>query len=257
MEETKEVELRLQDFWDIFKRCWIVMLAAFIVVGAALYIFLTATHEDAYTASVSIYILRNDSGEDGKTNTVVYNDVSLATQLIKDCKVLMVSRENVLKPVLNEMPTLVNTNWKDLEQMITISGQSDNRILTLSVTSTDRETSAELADKVAEHASEYVNVIYKQPIATIVDHAEVPTEPSNPVSKLKVMLVAFAAAVVVYALYFVVFMLDDKINTAEDVEKYLGVSMLGMIPNRYDSARRRSKYGYGYYASSSPDGEKK
>lgn len=255
MEETKEVELRLQDFWDTLKRCWIVMLAAFVVVAAGLYVVLSATHEDQYTASVSIYILRNDSGEDGKNTTVGANDISIANALIKDCKVLMVSRDNVLKPVLNEMPGSSASNWKELENMITITGQSDNRILELSVTHGDSETSAMLADKVATHACEYFNEVYGQPIASIVDHAEIPTTASNPVSTLKVLLVAFAAAVVVYALYFIVYMLDDKINTAEDVEKYLGVSMLGMIPNRYDSSRRRSKYGY--YASSSPNGEKK
>ena len=45
--------------------------------------------------------------------------------------------------------------------------------------------------------------------------------------------------------------MNDKINSAEDVEKYLGMSMLGMIPNRNDSVRRKSKYGYYYYRSSS------
>ncbi len=255
MEETKEVELRLQDFWDVLKRCWIVMLAAFIVVAAGLYIVLTATHADEYTASVTFYILRNSTDEDGKVTNLNTSDVSMANALIKDCQPLMVSRENVLTPVLNEMPGLPDTNWKKLKSMISISGQADNRILTLSVTHSDKEVCAEIANKVAERAGNYVNEVYKQPIANIVDHAEVPTEPSNPVSMLKVLLISLVAAVVVYAIYFVVFMLDDKINTAEDVEKYLGVSMLGMIPNRYDSSRRRSKYGY--YASSSPNGEKK
>lgn len=255
MEETKEVELRLQDFWDIFKRCWIVMLAVFAVVAIGLYIILTAVHNDMYTATVSIYILRNSTDEEGNVTNLNTADVSIANALIKDCQTLMVSRDNVLKPVLNEMPGLPQTNWKKLKSMITITGQADNRILTLSVTHENEEVCAEIADKVAEHASEYVNYVYKQPIANIVDHAEVPTEPSNPVSKLKVILVALVAAIAVYGLYFVIFMLDDKINTAEDVEKYLGVSMLGMIPNRYDSSRRRSKYGY--YASSSPNGAKK
>jgi hypothetical protein len=46
--------------------------------------------------------------------------------------------------------------------------------------------------------------------------------------------------------------MDDKINSAEDVERYLGMSTLGMIPNRQDSVRRKAKYGY--YYSSSHDG---
>ena len=62
-EKTKEVELRFEDFWDTFKRCWIVMLAALVVVSIGLYIFLSATHTDRYEAEVTIYILRNPDQE--------------------------------------------------------------------------------------------------------------------------------------------------------------------------------------------------
>lgn len=249
-EESKVIEISLKDFWNVFKQCWIVVTIAVIVVAIGLYIGLTVTHEDEYTASVHFYILRNSTDDEGNQKDIGTGDISIANALINDCKVLMVSPDNVLKPVLSEMPSLVDTNWKDLNKMVSVSGQSENRILTLSVTTTDPETSAEIANKIASHAQSYVNDdLYKQPIANIVDYAEVPTVPSNPVSKLMVLLIAFVAGVAVYAIYFVVFMLDDKINSAEDVERYLGVSMLGMIPNRYDVARRKGRYGskYGYY----------
>ena len=255
-EESKVIEVSLKDFWNVFKQCWIVVAIAIVVVAIGLYIGLTVTHEDEYTASVHFYILRNSTDDEGNQKDIGTGDISIANALINDCKVLMVSPDNVLKPVLSEMPSLVDTNWKDLNKMVTVSGQSENRILTLSVTSTDREMSAEIANKIASNAQKYVNGLYQQPIANIVDYAEVPTVPSNPVSKLMVLLIAFVAGVAVYAIYFIAFMLDDKINSAEDVERYLGVSMLGMIPNRYDVSRRKSKYGY-YYAHDGKSEDKK
>ena len=64
---------------------------------------------------------------------------------------------------------------------------------------------------------------------------------------LKIGLIAFVCALVVYAVYFILYLMDDKISTAEDVERYLGVSTLGVIPNRQDVMRRRSKGGYHAY----------
>jgi hypothetical protein len=63
---------------------------------------------------------------------------------------------------------------------------------------------------------------------------------------LKIALIALVAAIAVYGVFFVLYLLDDKISTAEDVEKYLGVNMLGQIPNR-EEAQRRKKKGYGDY----------
>ena len=250
MEETsRERELRLSDFVEIFKRCWIVLLITMVVVFVGLYAFLSAIHVDKYEAEVTIYILRNSNSENqGNSTPSLVSDISAANALIDDCKLLMVSRDHVLNPVLRETPTLTDTTWKDLKKMIRIENSGEDRVLTLSVKTTDAEMSAELANKVAAHACEYFNMEYNQDISRVVDFAEAPSEICNPVSKLLVALLAFVAGIIVYIFYFLRSLMDDKINSAEDVEKYLGMSMLGMIPNRQDASRRRSKYGY--YASS-------
>ena len=82
----------------------------------------------------------------------------------------------------------------------------------------------------------------------IIDEATLPTSPSNPVSKLRVLIAAMVGAVLVYVVFFVLFLLDDKINSADDVRKYLEISVLGEIPNRRDVSRRKKKYGT-YYQS--------
>ena len=249
-EKTREVELHFSDFWSVFKRCWVVVLATMIVVFIGLYVVLSALHVDKYEAQATIYILRNssDSENPNGSNTSLVQDISIANALIDDCKILMVSRDHVLNPVLKDTPALSDTTWKDLKKMIKIENSGEDRVLTLSVTTTNAEMSAELANKVATYACEYFNEKYQQPISSVVDFAEVPDTICNPVSLLLVLLASMGAALVVYVIYFIRSQMDDKINSAEDVEKYLGLSTLGMIPNRQDSNRRRSRYGY-YSAS--------
>lgn len=61
-------------------------------------------------------------------------------------------------------------------------------------------------------------------------------------------MLAVLVAILVYAGFFLAFLLDDRIRTEEDIERYLGLSILGDIPNAED--RKSSYYKYkGYRAN--------
>ena len=54
------------------------------------------------------------------------------------------------------------------------------------------------------------------------------------------------AMVAVFGVYVVLYLLDDGIHSDDDVQRYLGLSVLGRIPD-LDSINRQSKYMYGAY----------
>ena len=124
------------------------------------------------------------------------------------------------------------------------TASGSDRILLLTVTSYDQQSSADLANSVAEHFCDYMNnTIYKgRQLLHITETAKVPTVESNGISALKIGLLAFVCAIAVYAVFFIKFLLDDKISTGEDVERYLGVSVLGMIPNRGVKQKKYRSY---------------
>lgn len=261
-QKTNETEIHLQDLWAIFKHCWWQLLIVLVVVSMVLYIGLNATHEDEYTASLTIYVLAIPNAGEGESpsfsNTAL---LSWATNLINDCEILIKSHDQVLTPVI--LGENLNLEPKDMEKMLSIKRVSDNaRVLRLSFTCRDAELSAEIVNAVGETACKYFNeeVCGLDPednmkLLRIIDKAVAPTEPSNPVSTIRILLMAFVGALLVYAIHFLRFMLDDKINNAEDVEKYLGLSILGVIPNKDDVGRKKSKYGY--YYSYTADGERR
>ena len=47
-----------------------------------------------------------------------------------------------------------------------------------------------------------------------------------------------AAALIAYLVFFILYVTDDKINTAEDLDQYLGVNLLGQIPYRHNSREK-------------------
>jgi capsular polysaccharide biosynthesis protein len=227
------------------------MLAALIVVFAIVYIFTVSTHEDMYTATTTVWALGSNASTSSSTST---SDVSIGTQLIHDYKELILST-GVLEVVLERNENIPITSGK-LRGMISIGNTDGSRVMYVSVTSPKPSTSKQLADDLANVFCDRVNEMNKdndvnedkKTLVRVWDSATTPTAASNPISMFRLILISLIAAIAVYGVFFVMYLLDDKISTADDVEKYLGVNILGMIPNRYD-AQRKKKGKSGYYYS--------
>ena len=75
---------------------------------------------------------------------------------------------------------------------------------------------------------------------------ELGTTDPDPCNSTRMLTFAFAgvvAAVVMYVIFLIIFLLDDRIKTDdENLERYLGLSVLGNIPNA--DGRKSGKYGY-------------
>jgi capsular polysaccharide biosynthesis protein len=131
---------------------------------------------------------------------------------------------------------------------IQVTNETNTRFVYISVTAAEPEVAEDIATEVATVSCEALNGLYagadNDNVFKVYSVGKAPDEISNPVSKLVVLLIGAAAALVVYLIYLVIFLLDDKINGPEDVEKYLQLSVLGQIPNKQDSGRKKKYYAY-------------
>ena len=64
----------------------------------------------------------------------------------------------------------------------------------------------------------------------LVYEAQVPKAPSAPNVMRNTVLAAAVGLILAIAVLTVIFVLDDTIRTEEDVEKYLGLGTMGVIP---------------------------
>lgn len=64
----------------------------------------------------------------------------------------------------------------------------------------------------------------------VIEYGRVATEPSSPNVKKNTLLGAAVGIVLAIAVLVVNFILDDTIKTSDDVEKYLGITNLSLIP---------------------------
>ena len=260
MEEKKrEVELNIKDLGTVFLRCWWIMLLIGALIGAGAYLILSLVHTDRYTATASIYVMREAVAKTSGADAIQTQsgDVSISNNLKADVMKLPLTRK-VLTPVMQKVGIeTTESNYTMMKSAIKTSSEDNEHIVYFSVTADDRQSAVTLANLLVEETCTLFNdeLFENERYVKELDAAVEPERPSNPISKVLILLVTVGAMVVVYLIFFVLFMADDKINDAEDVQNYLGVSLLGQIPNRRETGRRKKKYG-GYYAYES-NGTKK
>lgn len=221
--ENDSIEVDLLEIIGIlFGRFWIILgtglLAA--VIGFVISKFvLTPTYE----STTKIYILNKS-----ENTAVTYSDVQMGTQLTKDYAELINSRY-VLETVIGQL-ALPDTEYKDLLKKVSVNTPTDTRIVTITVTDTDPLQAQKIANCIREVAGAHIQNVMDIDAVNVVEEANLPTIKAGPSVIKWTAIGGILGVFLVCAVILIHYLLDDSIKSSEDVEKYLGLSTLALIP---------------------------
>lgn len=228
-----EIEIDLMELAaELLRRWWIIAITT-AVIGIAGYLCSTLYLTPEYQSTTSVYILTKQS-----ENAMTYSDTQLATQLTKDYEQLIMGR-TVLENVI--VQCAVENTYEQLRERVEVTNETNTRIINITVTDTEPARAQQLADAIREEAAVHIKEVTDVEAVNVADVANLPTEPSGP-SVLKWTAVGLAAGFALSAgLLTLRYMLDDTIKTADDVEKYLDLSILALIPDTQITGKKRKK----------------
>lgn len=222
MENQVEEEIDLVDlFYYLKKKIWLIV-AAIVLCAAAGFSVSNFLMTPQYEASTRMYVLNRSS-----EGSVSYTDLQISNQFAKDYKVL-ITGQNVTKEVIGILG--VDMTPEQLEKKIAVTAPDDTRVLQITVTDTDPQRAADIANCVREVASVQLQEIMDVDAAKVIYEADVPEEPSGPSVRKFTILGAALGFLAAVGILSAVHLLDDTIRTEEDVERYLGLGVLGVIP---------------------------
>ena len=207
-------------FFFLKKKLWILVVLAVIgVLGGYIWgkVFVTPS----YTAESQIYIYQ-------KNNDMNYTGLQVATQLRRDCEILMAGR-NVTVPVVEALDLKMNPD--SLGRRIKVSTVENTRVMNIAYSDTDPQRAAEILNTVCLVAKEELEEIMgAENTITILYQAETPTAPSTQGARHYAMMGGAGALVVALILLVVFFLVDDTIHSEVDVERFLELPTLAAIP---------------------------
>ena len=230
-----EIEIDLLEIFGLLLSRWLLILLVGMttaMIGFAISFFMIAPK---YESTTKIYILNKNESQN-----VTYSDMQLGTQLTKDYSELINSRY-VLEEVIQKLH--LDLDYQGLKAKVNVSSPSDTRIVAITVTDTDPVEAMNIANAVRESASTHIGNVMDIDAVNVVESANMPTKKASPSYTKWAMIGGLLGVFLVCAVVLVGYLLDDTIKTSEDIERYLGLSTLGLIPviETGDSSAKKKK----------------
>ena len=236
MEENREtgtVEIDLLEMIAVLLgRFWLILGVGILAALAAFLIsryLITPTYE----STTKIYILNKS-----ENTAVTYSDVQLGSQLTKDYRELIGSRY-VLEEVIRNLGLALE--YKELQKKLSVSAQEDTRVISITVKDHDPSVAMTIADSIREAAGRHIEAVMDIDAVKMVEAATFPTEKASPICARWTLLGGILGCLAVSGVILAGFLLDDTIKSSEDIEKYLELSTLALIPMRENPGKGGSR----------------
>ncbi len=231
--DREEMEIDLGSLLKEALRRWWVFIIAAAICGLLALIATVALITPQYESRAMLYIL-------SKTTSVTsFADFQISTELTADFEVIATSKpviDGALERIKKEEG--ITLTRENIEGMLTVTNAADTRILMITATNPDPSVACIVANAVAAETADQMAYIMKADPPTTVEQAEVSSEPVSP-SLLRNTVMGILAGIFLVAAYVVVFYIrNDNIKNQEEVERYLGLNTLAVIP-----ARRVKRHG--------------
>ena len=246
--EREEMEIDLLEIFFVLKKRFLVILLTAVVFAAAAGAYSFYVASPVYESTSKLYITSQS------TSITSLADIQVGSSLALDYLELMKSRP-VVEEVIDNLD--LKMEYEDLLNCLSVTNPTDTRILTISIQGTNPTQVTQIANEFSEVARKQIPEVMKTDEPSVVEVATIPDNPIKP-DKTKntamgFLLGAILAALVITAAH----LLNDRIKTSDDVEKYLGLNTLAAIPLTNDKkSSRKSRRKNGSSKSTGKDGSR-
>ena len=220
-DEHDDDVIDLLDIVFMFIRRWKVVVLLTIPV-VMIGFFVASTRPSVYKADTTL-IVSSGMQSVGLDN----NDVALNQKLVITYSEIAKSRD-VLRRVISKYD--LQESPEALAKKISVSVVKDTELIKLDYVSHDPRLAEAVTNELAEEFIKKVGQVMRIRNVSIVERA---IQPSRPLPKKRAMILV--ASVIFGVMFgmggaFVIELLHKKVRKSSDIEKILGVQMLGMIP---------------------------
>ncbi len=214
--------MTLLELFQLLKRHVKLVVSLPLVCAVAMGVFSFVAMDDVYTAQTSIYILANEDASQGQST--YYNDLNASQLLANDIATLL----NSDRVSADAAKALGLESLADYDASVT--SETTTRVVSLSVTGSDPDETAAVANEMARQVSIVAQEIEMADSINVIDEAVSPDAPSGPNRTLYIAVAFLAGLFLAVAIVVLMDMLNTRVRSAEEVEELLDISVIGRFP---------------------------
>lgn len=231
-EYNNETEIDLAELVRVlWSKVWVLILTTALGIGIATGVTMLFM-KPVYQSTSIMYVL-NKSKE-----ITSLSDFQIGTQITKDYMVVITSRP-VLEKVIDDLG--LDMSYDTLRSTISVNNPTDTRFLEITVSNHDAYLAKKIVDKLADESADSMAEVMETQKPNIMDYGQIATAPSSPSVKKNAIIGGLLGFVIAAAIIIILHLMNDSIRTSDDVEKYLGINTLGLIPLEEGVSKRRTR----------------
>ena len=214
-----EIDL-VELFYAIISR-WSVILLATVGLATLAYCYGRFMVTPVYSSNSALYVLSKS------TSITSMADIQVGANLTNDYMVVIKGRP-VLEQVIENLD--LDTNYDTLKNKVSVKNETNTRILTISVSDPDIKMAKVIADEIANVSSSFISEKMDQDPPTILQYGYTDTKRVNRSPNSYALIGAILGFVLSAGIVILMYLLNDKIMTPEDLEKRTGLNTLATLP---------------------------
>ncbi len=236
-DKSDGTEINLMEIFHLLKSKILFIIAAAVIFAGVAGIYSKFFISPQYRAKASIYV------DAEYTEAEATLALTVTTNLAKDYPYIIKSNS-----VMNEVSKRLGLGVTGASLVgaidVSMPGNDDEslRVLDIYVTYSSPEGAAQIANTIVEVSKEKISgyAEYSKIKIKVIDEAEIPGGAVSPNVMRNAFVAAVLGAVLVAAMFIIISIMDDKLKTEADIEKYLGLNMLAAIPD-YSESENKNK----------------
>ena len=174
-----------------------------------------------YSSMARLYVLSKS------TSITSLADIQMGANLTNDY-LLVASSRPVLDQVIKEL--YLDEDYKSLYAKVKVSNPSNTRILDITVQDSDPERAKAIVDTIAEVSARFIAEKMDQDPPSIIQYGYSDNEKVSPSVPKNTVIGGLAGAFISSAIAVLFFLINNTIESTEDVENKLGLKVIAQIP---------------------------
>ena len=214
--QNEEIEINLAELFQVLKEHLHIIIISTLICAILVGAFTIFFVKKQYASTARIF-----PKPEVNEGVVDYSQINSNNSMTKNY-VALLGGNNIQSKVAKEL----NVDTNVVSSALSISNETDTQIISISATTTDPQLSKKIVDTTVNEVKETLNINN----ITTVDDAKLQTSPVSPSVPKNIVIGGLVGAILSIGIIFIRFMLDNRLHTKEDVEKYLEIPNLGVIP---------------------------
>lgn len=235
--DTAQAEVSLWSIVGLLLRKIHWLIATGLAFGIGVYLVLSLLVTPTFESRVTFYVY-NNSGGASQSGSIDKSDLQAAESLATTYSKILESN-SVLNAVLSDLNSALTR--KELAQMVDVAVVTNTQLLEVVITSTDANFACNVAESFASVAPVEIVRITKAGGVEVVDHPEVATEQASPRTAFDTAIAVVVGVIIAAVIIILKTLSDTTIYLPEDIEKLVGVAVIGQIPE-IEGTEKNYKY---------------